>query len=427
MGDYADAPPSVLSRSKGTSSRTCRPHGRLSGCRRSRRRRRRGLRCRRELSDEVERDDDCRPMECLAAATAGRHGQSQDASNFLGVDPRAVNELDPLDQREPPNVPGEWVALAFRIQVGSGDRDPTATTSALPLRRDTSGTSRYEPPYLEQSSCSGLRTRPSCPLISRSGSSISKPTRQSTSWCRARREAAPSPQAPRDAASIRRRKTGAWSIDSSPSAPSDRTGCECWRDEELRQTRGPPGSPTVPPRLMLDPASPNPFNSSTRIRFGIPRPESVSLAIYTVRGDLVSMLLDGEPFPRVTIPSSGVEGRARAIRCRAGSTSARSLRESRRAPSDSFSSSELHQRNSTLIVLQDTGATAVGQRSGDGARAVHDSTLPIVKRDFDCVGQFNTETPSCRPRRYDRLNSQYPPSRCRRRRSRSKSVEADSL
>jgi hypothetical protein len=47
----------------------------------------------------------------------------------------------------------------------------------------------------------------------------------------------------------------------------------------------------VPAVVTLDPNAPNPFNPSTRIRFGLPRPSRVSLAIYDVRGRCVTELL----------------------------------------------------------------------------------------------------------------------------------------
>ncbi len=54
-------------------------------------------------------------------------------------------------------------------------------------------------------------------------------------------------------------------------------------------------SPTdagVPGDFFLDPVYPNPFNSSTVIRFGLPRPVSVELKVYDVLGREVAVLVD---------------------------------------------------------------------------------------------------------------------------------------
>lgn len=45
--------------------------------------------------------------------------------------------------------------------------------------------------------------------------------------------------------------------------------------------------------LRLQPNTPNPFSNSTEIVFSLARRESVSLAVYTVRGELTRMLIDG--------------------------------------------------------------------------------------------------------------------------------------
>ncbi len=49
---------------------------------------------------------------------------------------------------------------------------------------------------------------------------------------------------------------------------------------------------TLPTEWHLDQNAPNPFNPSTRIRFGMPREGRVRLAIYNLRGQLVEQLLD---------------------------------------------------------------------------------------------------------------------------------------
>jgi hypothetical protein len=50
----------------------------------------------------------------------------------------------------------------------------------------------------------------------------------------------------------------------------------------------------IPRRCVLDQNAPNPFNPSTRIRFGLPAASRVSLSVFTIRGELVAKLIRGE-------------------------------------------------------------------------------------------------------------------------------------
>ena len=47
----------------------------------------------------------------------------------------------------------------------------------------------------------------------------------------------------------------------------------------------------IPAQLTADQNAPNPFNAATRIRFGLPQPGPVGLAIFNVRGERVAELL----------------------------------------------------------------------------------------------------------------------------------------
>ncbi|HEY2955370.1 MAG TPA: polysaccharide lyase 6 family protein [Candidatus Eisenbacteria bacterium] len=57
-----------------------------------------------------------------------------------------------------------------------------------------------------------------------------------------------------------------------------------------------PGGAPDAPGVVLEPAAPNPFSSATRIRFTLPSPCAVTLAIYDVAGRRRAVLLDG-PLP----------------------------------------------------------------------------------------------------------------------------------
>ncbi|HFE52649.1 MAG TPA: T9SS type A sorting domain-containing protein, partial [Bacteroidetes bacterium] len=48
----------------------------------------------------------------------------------------------------------------------------------------------------------------------------------------------------------------------------------------------------LPGTIELYPAYPNPFNSSTQVRFSLPRAERVRLAVYDLVGHQVSVLVD---------------------------------------------------------------------------------------------------------------------------------------
>jgi hypothetical protein len=51
----------------------------------------------------------------------------------------------------------------------------------------------------------------------------------------------------------------------------------------------------IPARVTLDRNAPNPFRGATRIRFGLPRAERVTLEIYSVLGQRVATPLDRTP------------------------------------------------------------------------------------------------------------------------------------
>jgi hypothetical protein len=50
--------------------------------------------------------------------------------------------------------------------------------------------------------------------------------------------------------------------------------------------------PAVPARFALHQNAPNPFNPLTAISFDLPEPSPVRLAVYNVRGELVSVIVD---------------------------------------------------------------------------------------------------------------------------------------
>ena len=68
-------------------------------------------------------------------------------------------------------------------------------------------------------------------------------------------------------------------------------GTAAFMDAEAQQLTA------IPSRIVLDQNSPNPFNATTRIRFGLPATARVTLEIYNVRGERVATLLQDEQRP----------------------------------------------------------------------------------------------------------------------------------
>ncbi len=53
----------------------------------------------------------------------------------------------------------------------------------------------------------------------------------------------------------------------------------------------------IPSTYILNGNYPNPFNPTTTIRFGVPKRSAVRIAVFTIQGELVGMLVDGEVGP----------------------------------------------------------------------------------------------------------------------------------
>lgn len=52
--------------------------------------------------------------------------------------------------------------------------------------------------------------------------------------------------------------------------------------------------PVLPQQITLLPVYPNPFNSTTTIRYGLPSPDNVSLQLYNLSGQRISTLFEGQ-------------------------------------------------------------------------------------------------------------------------------------
>jgi hypothetical protein len=83
-----------------------------------------------------------------------------------------------------------------------------------------------------------------------------------------------------------------------------------------------PAVPGVPTHYTLDQNYPNPFNPSTTIRFGVPERARVQLRVYTLLGQLVATIVDGElnaGYHEVRFDGGGLGSGAYFYRIEAGS------------------------------------------------------------------------------------------------------------
>jgi hypothetical protein len=84
-------------------------------------------------------------------------------------------------------------------------------------------------------------------------------------------------------------------------------------------------SPTSPIAFSLSPAHPNPFNSTTTLRYSLPTPQQVSLKVFDIQGREVVTLVDGQQSAgehQVTFDGAGLASGVYLVKMQAGSFSA---------------------------------------------------------------------------------------------------------
>jgi len=205
-----------------------------------------------------------------------RGSESLDGANLLGVDPRGSEGYDPLDQPKPPPAPGPWVRLAFahpdwqqRPGLYRHDLRPP-TTEGHSWDIEIQSARAAEPITLEWVPEGDLPAELAVRLIDRE------------------QESALELRSPGGAL------TGYRVLSLGPGRPYRLTLLA--GSPEYVQRAG-NQMLEIPKRTVLDQNAPNPFQGTTRLRFGLPRAERVTLEIYNVLGERVTTLLDGALLP----------------------------------------------------------------------------------------------------------------------------------
>jgi hypothetical protein len=208
----------------------------------------------------------------------GSNEQAVDGSNLFGVHTAAAEGFDRLDLLKPPAPPGPWVRVAFAHsdwQERSGQyrqdlRGPGSEgeTWEIEVRSSTPG----DPVTLDLT-----EMMPAPP-----GLAMRLIDREQSSWVDlslGTPGGGPHPV-------LQRRIE---SFGPHPYRLAIVTGSEGYVADATRQAL------TVPGQVSLDPSAPNPFRTATRIRFGLPRAERVTLEIYSVLGQRVAVPFDRAP------------------------------------------------------------------------------------------------------------------------------------
>ncbi len=89
-----------------------------------------------------------------------------------------------------------------------------------------------------------------------------------------------------------------------------------------RAAAGPTAAATTgPAEAVLEAGYPNPFRTSARLRYGLPRAETVRLEVFDARGRRVTVLVDearGAGWHEATLPADGLADGLYIVRLRAG-------------------------------------------------------------------------------------------------------------
>jgi hypothetical protein len=198
-----------------------------------------------------------------------------DAANSFGIDLDARDEFDPLDRGDLPAPPGPWVRLSFANhewteRPGHYSRD---------VRRDGSQAQTWQLEITSQN--------PGEPVTLRASAKAGLPPSLTLRLFDLEQDVAVDLRQGDALAEYKLFSFGA----SRPYRLAIVAGAFEDVDREAEAlTR-------IPPAVVLGQNSPNPFSSPTRIKFGVPTSTKVSLNIYSVRGELVASVLNGQTMP----------------------------------------------------------------------------------------------------------------------------------
>ena len=205
-----------------------------------------------------------------------RGAEALDGANLLGVDPEATEEYDPLDQPKPPATPGPWARLSFvhpawRDRPGAYRHDLRAPGAEghvwdLEVLSAKSG----EPITLEPVAEGPLPRELALRLLDREQMSVVEVRAPGSSL------------------------TSYRMLSAGPHRPYRLTLLAGSAEYVARVASQ---ALEIPTHLVLEQNAPNPFSVRTRIRFGLPRSEPVTLEVYNVLGERVASLLKGAPLP----------------------------------------------------------------------------------------------------------------------------------
>jgi hypothetical protein len=215
-------------------------------------------------------DTDDRAWRLHLTATSPR---AVDASSSFGVASGAWEGTDRLDGARPPNAPGAWVQASFvpggessqRLRRDLRDRDAAGHTWHMEVRSDTPG----EPVSVE---IAGNLAR---------GVALRIVDQESGEWLDVPRDASSDAIVFRHRILSRGERPYHLSIVAGQPEYVERITTE---------------QATIPARLTLGPASPNPFRWATELGFGLPRATRVDFEIFDIQGQRVAAPLHQAEF-----------------------------------------------------------------------------------------------------------------------------------
>lgn len=225
-----------------------------------------------------------RPSAEWSVEVAVQSAKARDGGNRAVVDTGALDGLDPLDRRDPPMPPAPWVRAGFQVEGAGQDLHSRAANAAPVLLRtdarppsaaghawtlDIGSSSAAEPLDVHARVDGTLPPGFALWILDPETGSVTPVdgSAAAAGWVRATRILSHGP-------------ARAYTLRLLAGTP-----------EWLNAARA---AAVAPPRqVTLAPNAPNPFNATTRIRFGLPAAAHAGLEIFDARGRRVAVLADG--------------------------------------------------------------------------------------------------------------------------------------